>query len=149
MNKTQEALKLALEAIEACLSAGTEAEDQDASDKLCDARAAIREALAEQPAQQEVDWEKLYRLEVKKKEALAAKYERDTGKTLTRIVPMAKQPARQQEPVCEWQPEDDEHMPGTWRSDCGVLWTFTVDGPKENDMRFCCGCGAKLREKNA
>ena len=44
-----EALKLALEAIEACLSAGTEAEDQDASDKLCDARAAIREALSEQP----------------------------------------------------------------------------------------------------
>lgn len=48
----------------------------------------------EQPAQ-EVDWEKLYRLEVKKKEALAAKYERDTGKQLTRIVPM-NQPAQQE-----------------------------------------------------
>ena len=47
MNKQQEALKLALEAIEACLSAGTEAEDQDASDMLCDARYAIREALAD------------------------------------------------------------------------------------------------------
>ena len=47
-----------------------------------------------QPEQQ-VDWEKLYRLEVKKKEALAAKYERDI-KPLTRIVPMA-QP--EQEPV--------------------------------------------------
>lgn len=53
-DKQTEALKLALEAIEACLSAGTEAEDQDASDKLCDARAAIREALAEQPAQQPI-----------------------------------------------------------------------------------------------
>ena len=46
-DKQTAALKLGLEAIEACLSAGTEAEDQDASDKLCDARAAIREALAE------------------------------------------------------------------------------------------------------
>jgi hypothetical protein len=53
MNRQTEALKLALEAIEACLSAGTEAEDQDASDKLCDAYTAIREALAEQPAQQQ------------------------------------------------------------------------------------------------
>lgn len=61
--------------------------------------------LAEQPAQQqEVDWEKLYRLEVKKKEALAAKYERDTGKKLTRIVPMAEQPAQQQEPVANGLP---------------------------------------------
>ena len=47
MNKQQEALKLALEAIEACLNAGTEAEDQEASDMLCDARKAIRSALAE------------------------------------------------------------------------------------------------------
>lgn len=58
----------------------------------------------EQPAQREVDWEKLYRLEVKKKEALAAKYERDTGKKLTRIVPMAEQPA-QRKPLTDeqWQ----------------------------------------------
>lgn len=51
-------------------------------------------SVYEQPAQ-EVDWEKLYRLEVKKKGALAAKYERDTGKQLTRIVPM-NQPAQQE-----------------------------------------------------
>lgn len=37
-------------------------------------------------SEQDVDWEKLYRLEVKKKEALAAKYERDI-KPLTKIVP--------------------------------------------------------------
>jgi len=64
----------------------------------------LRQALSEQPSHQEVDWEKLYRLEVKKKEALAAKYERDTGKKLTRIVPMAEPALRQaleieQEPV--------------------------------------------------
>lgn len=45
--------------------------------------------------EQKVDWEKLYWLEVKKKEAIAAKYERDI-KPLTKIVPMA-QPER--EPV--------------------------------------------------
>lgn len=43
-DKKDEALKLAMEAIEAFLSAGTEAEEQDASDKLCEARAAIRKA---------------------------------------------------------------------------------------------------------
>jgi hypothetical protein len=54
----------------------------------------------------------------------------------------------QQKPVCQWQREDDDHMPDTWRSDCGVLWTFTDGGPVDNDMKYCCGCGAKLKEKN-
>ena len=45
--------------------------------------------------EEKVDWEKLYRLEVKKKDALAAKYERDI-KPLTKIVPMA-----QPEPVID------------------------------------------------
>ena len=53
--------------------------------------------------EQEVDWEKLYRLEVKKKEALAAKYERDI-KPLTKIVPMT-QP--EQEPVACVQDLDE------------------------------------------
>jgi hypothetical protein len=57
------------------------------------------------------------------------------------------QPAQPIKP-CEWQREDDIHMPDTWRSDCGVMWTFTDGGPVENDMKYCCGCGAKLREKN-
>jgi len=62
---------------------------------------------SEQPAQQqEVDWEKLYRLEVKKKEALAAKYERDTGKKLTRIVPMAEQPEQQEQGDSNCQDDD-------------------------------------------
>ena len=56
------------------------------------------------PAQQPqgVDWEKLYRLEVKKKEALAAKYERDTGRKLTCIVPMAQQPQARPDFNDEW-----------------------------------------------
>ena len=82
-----EAMKLALEAL---LHAYHE---DEAHPKTLEVITAIDEALA-QP-EQKVDWEKLYRLEVKKKEALAAKYERDI-KPLTKIVPMA-QP--EQEPV--------------------------------------------------
>ena len=123
MSKQTEALKLALEALEAVTKEMLAIRDEIAerggrpktnafhqrlwdssfaayTDKAIPAAEAIREALAavpeahKQPAQeQEVDWEKLYRLEVKKKEALAVKYERDTGKKLTRIVPMAEQPA--------------------------------------------------------
>lgn len=51
--------------------------------------------------------------------------------------------------LCNWHQEDSEHTPDTWRSDCGVLWTFTDGGPVENDMKHCCGCGAKLREKKS
>ena len=82
----REALKLALECVERC-------ESIDGMYSWADTITTIKEALA-QP-EQKVDWEKLYRLEVKKKEALAAKYERDI-KPLTKIVPMA-QP--DQEPV--------------------------------------------------
>ncbi len=89
---TREALKLALEALEKSLPRLAPYGEQDWLDSK-EAITAIKEALA-QP-EQEVDWEKLYRLEVKKKEALAAKYERDI-KPLTKIVPMA-QP--DQEPV--------------------------------------------------
>jgi hypothetical protein len=56
-------------------------------------------------------------------------------------------PPAQRKP-CEWQREDDDHMPDTWRSACGVLWTFTDGGPVDNDMKYCCGCGAKLKEKS-
>ena len=77
----REALKLALEAL---LHAYHE---DEAHPKTLEAITAIKEALA-QP-EQKVDWEKLYRLEVKKKEALAAKYERD-NKPLNKIVPMAQ-----------------------------------------------------------
>lgn len=90
---TKEAMKQALEALEFEASGW-----EDVPPITRDAITTLREALeTEQPSHQEVDWEKLYRLEVKKKEALAAKYERDI-KPLTKIVPMT-QPAQQQEPV--------------------------------------------------
>jgi hypothetical protein len=42
---------------------------------------------------------------------------------------------------CEWQEEDPDFMPGTYRSACGELWAFTDGGVKENHVRFCQGCG--------
>jgi hypothetical protein len=53
----------------------------------------------------------------------------------------------EQERVCAWRREDDDHMPDTWRSDCGVMWTFIDGSPVDNDMKYCCGCGAMLLEK--
>ena len=52
MTTKDEALRLALEALEASLSAGTEEEDFAALDLMLDARKTIKSALAEQPAQQ-------------------------------------------------------------------------------------------------
>jgi hypothetical protein len=50
----------------------------------------------------------------------------------------------QEPPTCEWSPEDDDTMPGTYRSDCGELWSFIDGGWKENRVRFCHGCGGKV-----
>jgi hypothetical protein len=61
----------------------------------------------------------------------------------TGITPAA-QP--EHEPVaCEWSPEDDDTMPGTYRSGCGELWSFIDGGWKDNGVRFCHGCGGKVK----
>lgn len=59
-------------------------------------------------------------------------------------LPWDQRQAQESRKACGWAPEDDLNMPGTWRSDCGVMWTFNEGGPVENDMKFCCGCGKKL-----
>ncbi len=41
---------------------------------------------------------------------------------------------------CEWTPQP-EHEPELWESDCGQAWCFIEGGPKENNVRFCHGCG--------
>ena len=43
---------------------------------------------------------------------------------------------------CEWlhDPDDD-----AWDSDCGERWCFIDDGPKENRVTYCHGCGRKVR----
>lgn len=50
----KEAMKLALEAIEFELSAGSPAEEEYASMLLCDARTALNRSMAEQPAQRDI-----------------------------------------------------------------------------------------------
>lgn len=39
---------------------------------------------------------------------------------------------------CTWRYDDEEH---SWDGECGASWTFFEDGPKENSMHFCPGCG--------
>ena len=40
--------------------------------------------------------------------------------------------------ACTWRYDDEEH---TWDGECGASWTFIEDGPVENSMHFCPGCG--------
>lgn len=40
--------------------------------------------------------------------------------------------------TCEWSFDGQEH---SWNGKCGVSWQFFEDGPEENRMRFCPGCG--------
>jgi hypothetical protein len=44
--------------------------------------------------------------------------------------------------TCEWREEDDDG--GPWNTDCGQMFTFTDDGPKENGFKYCCYCGRRL-----
>jgi hypothetical protein len=50
----------------------------------------------------------------------------------------------QEPPTCAWSPEDDDTMPGTYRSGCGELWSFIDGGWQDNHVRFCHGCGGKV-----
>ena len=43
--------------------------------------------------------------------------------------------------TCEWSEDDD----GVWTcSKCDIAWEFTSDGPRENGVNYCPGCGWKL-----
>ena len=46
----------------------------------------------------------------------------------------------QQRDSCQWKADEA----GSWRSDCGYTLAFTVDGPTENQFRFCPYCGGKI-----
>jgi hypothetical protein len=47
---------------------------------------------------------------------------------------------------CTWSQSTDPSMPDTFAATCGVVWTFTEGGPRENGMHFCPGCGAKVAQ---
>ena len=52
-----------------------------------------------------------------------------------------------QQKSCTWSQHDDINMPSTYEGACGVLWTFTEDGPKENGLNFCPKCGGSVNQK--
>lgn len=43
---------------------------------------------------------------------------------------------------CNWT-EDEEAL---WHTDCGEIFQCGDGTPYSNDMRFCCFCGAVLKE---
>lgn len=45
--------------------------------------------------------------------------------------------------TCDWA-FDDKHC--KYDTGCGNAHQFTVDGPKENNHKFCPYCGRKIRE---
>ncbi|ANN86165.1 hypothetical protein BI096_gp40 [Enterobacter phage Arya] len=47
---------------------------------------------------------------------------------------------------CLWS--YDSHQ-GTWHGKCGVYWVFMDDGPDENGMKFCPGCGKPVSTTSA
>ena len=47
------------------------------------------------------------------------------------------------ESKCEWY-SVDEWDQTYWQTECGKKWTFTSDGPKENGVKFCHGCGNSI-----
>ena len=48
---------------------------------------------------------------------------------------------------CEWT-RNEVFDGDVFDGSCGVLWAFPFGGPKENDAKFCPGCGhpVKLKE---
>ena len=42
---------------------------------------------------------------------------------------------------CVWTQDSDFEMGDTYDSGCGEKWSFIEGGPKENNVRFCQGCG--------
>lgn len=50
----------------------------------------------------------------------------------------------QRAPDCKWTRDASEGM-DEWDSACGESWSFIYGGPKENSMRFCHGCGGRVK----
>ena len=49
--------------------------------------------------------------------------------------------------LCAWTLDDDFDMGDTYHSSCGELWSFIDGGLKENNVRFCHGCGKAVEIK--
>ena len=47
--------------------------------------------------------------------------------------------------TCMWKEDSPEW--NTWLTECGEVFEFSSDGPKENSFKFCPYCGKALREE--
>lgn len=56
--------------------------------------------------------------------------------------PVSKRKRKSLKLVCVWSEEED----GNWDTGCGGMYSIITGTPEENEMKFCCYCGAKLRE---
>ncbi len=50
--------------------------------------------------------------------------------------------------TCEWKVHDDVHMPGTYETECGQLWSFVDGGLNENKTRYCHHCGGLIEVRS-
>ena len=41
---------------------------------------------------------------------------------------------------CTWSQDDEGH----WETSCKRMFSFSADGPAENEFAFCCFCGKPL-----
>ena len=44
---------------------------------------------------------------------------------------------------CTWT----ENVDGNWETSCGEIFVLEDGTPSENSMKYCCYCGASLKEK--
>jgi hypothetical protein len=51
------------------------------------------------------------------------------------------QALREQPQPCQWKYDDHND---TWETACGRTWVYECDGPVENKVHFCQGCGGKV-----
>lgn len=49
--------------------------------------------------------------------------------------------------TCTWREDVGCDGESLWDTDCGNVFCFMADGPKENEMQFCCYCGGRLVEE--
>jgi len=47
-----------------------------------------------------------------------------------------------EEKTCIWKKDDDDPY---WETSCGETWSFTNGGIEESRVRFCHGCGEKIK----
>lgn len=51
------------------------------------------------------------------------------------------------EEVCRWTHDFDDYG-DVYQTQCGRDWCFEVEGPKENNVDFCMGCGKRVEVRS-